>query len=126
MSLFAKSKDDVTPINWGNGTSHRLLVEADNMGFALAHTVVSAGTQSQLEYRSNLEACYCIAGSGSVEDTEGNVIKLRPGVLYALNNHDPHILSASDFEDMELISVFNPPIRGDERHELSEDGFSSY
>jgi L-ectoine synthase len=126
MTVFAKSKEDVTPVDWGNGTSYRLVVEADNMGFALAHTVVIAGTQSQLAYRRNLEACYCISGSGSVEDTDGNVIKLRPGVLYALNNHDPHILRASEFENLELISVFNPPIRGDERHELSDDGFSSY
>ncbi|MFK3672341.1 ectoine synthase [Leifsonia aquatica] len=124
--MFAKSKDDVAPVHWGNGTSHRLLVESDNMGFALAHTVVHAGTESKLEYRRTLEACYCIGGSGSVEDTNGNLIELRPGVLYALNDNDPHYLRASADEDLELISVFNPPIRGDEKHTLSDAGFSSY
>lgn len=124
--MFVKSKDEIAPVDWGNGTSHRLLVEADNMGFALAHTVVHAGTESKLEYRRNLEACYCISGSGVVEDTDGNVVKLKPGVLYALNNHDRHYLRAAPDEDLELISVFNPPIRGDEQHRLSDDGFSSY
>ncbi len=124
--MFAKAKDEIAPVEWGNGTSHRLLVESDNMGFALAHTVVHAGTESKLEYRRNLEACYCIKGSGSVEDTDGNIASLKPGILYALNNHDRHYLRASADEDLELVSVFNPPIRGDEHHRLSEDGFSSY
>jgi L-ectoine synthase len=124
--MFAKWKDEIAPVDWGNGTSHRLLVEADNMGFALAHTVVRAGTESKLEYRRNLEACYCIGGSGIVEDTDGNVVNLKPGVLYALNNNDRHFLRADPDEDLELISVFNPPIRGDEQHRLSSDGFSSY
>ncbi|MFY1673573.1 ectoine synthase [Plantactinospora sp. WMMB334] len=124
--MFARSREEVASVEWGNGTSHRLLVEEDNMGFALAHTLVRAGTESRLEYRRNLEACYCIKGSGTVEDTEGNVVELRPGVLYALNNHDRHYLRASDDEDLELISVFNPPIRGDEKHILSDAGFSSY
>lgn len=124
--MFARSRDEIAPVEWGNGLSYRLLVAADNMGFALAHTLVRAGTESRLEYRRNLEACYCIKGSGTVEDTEGNVVKLRPGVLYALNKHDPHYLRASDDEDLELISVFNPPIRGDEKHVLTDTGFSSY
>ncbi|BBZ06956.1 L-ectoine synthase [Mycolicibacterium doricum] len=124
--MFARSKDDVTPVEWGSGTSHRLLVDSDNMGFALAHTLVRAGTESKLEYRRHLEACYCIKGSGSVADLEGNIIKLRPGVLYALDQHDRHYLRACEHEDMELISVFTPPIRGDEQHILSDASFSSY
>jgi L-ectoine synthase len=81
--MFTRSKAEVDPVEWGNGTSHRLLVEADNMGFAIAHTVVRAGTESKLEYRQNLEACYCISGSGNVEDTNGNRFDIAPGVLYA-------------------------------------------
>jgi L-ectoine synthase len=124
--LFARSKEDIVPVEWGNGTSHRLLVEADRMGFALAHTLVRAGTESKLQYRRHREACYCISGSGTVEDTAGNVIKLRPGTLYALNNHERHYLRASDHEDLELVSVFCPPITGHEKHVLSDSGFSSY
>lgn len=124
--MFAKAKTEVPAVEWGNGTSHRLLVEKDNMGFALAHTLVRAGTESKLEYRNNLEACYCISGSGSVEDTEGNMVRVYPGVVYALNNNDAHYLRADQSGDMELISIFNPPIRGDERHSIDPDGFSSY
>ena len=48
------------------------------------------------------------------------------GTVYVLDNHDPHYLRASEHEDMELLSIFNPPITGNEKHRLSPDGFSSY
>ena len=124
--MFTKSKNDIVPVEWGNGTSHRLLVETDNMGFAVAHTVVRAGTESKLQYRKNLEACYCISGFGSIEDTEGNRFEIEPGVIYVLNGHEPHYLRASEGEDLELVSIFNPPIRGDEKHTLNASGFSTY
>lgn len=124
--MFTRSRNEVPAVEWGNGTSHRLLVETDKMGFALAHTVVRAGTESKLEYQKNLEACYCIGGSGNVEDTEGNLFEVTPGVVYVLNGNEPHYLRASSHEDLELISVFNPPIRGDEKHKLSASGFSTY
>lgn len=124
--MFTRSKDEVSAVEWGNGTSHRLLVEADNMGFAVAHTRVWAGTESKLEYRRNLEACYCIRGKGNIEDTGGNVFWITPGVIYVLDSNDAHYLRASDDEDLELVSIFNPPIRGDEKHVLSANGFSTY
>ena len=124
--MFTRSKDEVTAVEWGNGTSHRLLVEKDNMGFAVAHTVVRAGTESKLEYRKNLEACYFIRGSGNVEDSEGNFFEVIPGVIYVLDGNEPHYLRASDHEDLELVSIFNPPIHGDEKHVLSASGFSTY
>lgn len=124
--MFTRSMAEVDPVEWGNGTSHRILVENDNMGFAVARTIVRAGTESKLEYRSNFEACYCVSGSGNVEDTQGNRFEVMPGVIYALDGNDPHYLRASEHEDMELISIFNPPIRGDEKHTLNASGFSSY
>ena len=125
-TVFVRRRADVDAVDWGNGTSHRLLVAADKMGFALAHTVVRAGTESKMEYRRNLEACYCIRGFGTIQDVHGTVTALEPGVLYALNEHDRHYLRAAPEQDLELISVFTPAIRGDERHVLSADGFSSY
>ncbi len=122
-----RSHENTLSVDWGNGSSQRLLVEEDNLGFTVAHTVVRAGTVSKLQYRNHLEACYCIRGSGAVESMDGSVrIDLFPGVLYALDKHDPHLLIASDHEGLELISVFNPPLRGDERHSLDESEFSSY
>ncbi|WP_072439737.1 MULTISPECIES: ectoine synthase [Burkholderia] len=63
--------------------------------------MVPAGTESLLQYRNHLEACYCIAGHGEVEDVDGNVYPIRPGDMYALDNS---------------------PLRGTERHTL--DGAS--
>jgi L-ectoine synthase len=125
--MIVRSKDEVRVVNWGNGTSHRFLLEADGMGFTLCHTVVAAGTKSMLQYSKHLEACYCIGGRGQVVNADGDVAyELRPGVMYALDAHDPHCLIAADDTDLELISVFNPPLRGDERHRLSPDAFSAY
>lgn len=124
--MFTRSKFDVQPVEWGNGKSYRLLTASDNIGFTIAHTIVRAGTESKLEYRNNLEACYCINGSGAVGDVHGNWHAITPGVVYALNEHDRHYLRASPNEDLELVSIFTPPLRGDEKHSLTHDGFSSY
>lgn len=125
--MFIRSIDDVPKIEWGQGTSQRILTKKDGMGFAVAHTVVRKGTVAKLQYRNHLEACYCIGGSGAVYNEDKSVkYDITPGVIYVLNEHDAHYLTASDHEDMILVSIFNPPINGDEAHELSEDGFSSY
>src|SRR5438445_13767182 len=58
-------------VDWGNGTSHRLLTQQDGMGFTVCHTVVRAGSESRLHYRRHFEACYCIAGAGEIEDMYG-------------------------------------------------------
>ena len=123
--MFTRTREQSETVDWGSGTSDRLLVADDNMGFAVAHTVVKAGTSSKLQYTNHLEACYCIAGSGSVVEEDGTVHEITPGVIYVLPNHEPHDLRGGT-EDMHLISVFNPAITGDEKHTLSEDGYSSY
>lgn len=124
--MFTRSRDDVPAVEWGGGTSERLLTAKDNMGFAVAHTVVRAGSESRLQYHNHLESCYCIAGSGEVEDTNGTVYPITPGTIYVLDEHDPHSLRGGKDEDLILVSVFNPAITGEEKHTLSEDGFSSY
>lgn len=125
--MIIRSRDEVKAVNWGNGTSHRFLLEPDRMGFSVCHTVVWAGTRSKLEYRRHREACYCIAGGGVVTNADGSVrYKIVPGVLYALDEHDAHILVADPDTDLELISIFSPPLHGDERHNLDRDGFSQY
>jgi L-ectoine synthase len=128
--MFVRNLEEIEKTNkyveWGNGTSHRLLTASDGMGFAVCHTVVRAGTVSRLQYRSHLEACYCIEGEGEVEDMQGNVYRLRPGSIYVLNEHDEHYLRADPTKDMVLVSVFNPPLAGHERHNLGTDNGSSY
>ncbi|ALG12573.1 ectoine synthase [Kibdelosporangium phytohabitans] len=124
--MIIRSIDDVKTVEWGNGLSRRFLLEADGMGYTLTDTLVRAGTKSHLEYRNHLEACYCIAGSGEVIDTEGNSHPITPGVMYALDKHDPHWLVASPHEDLRLVCMFTPALRGDEAHNLDTDEFSEY
>ncbi|MDY6056089.1 ectoine synthase [Micrococcus sp.] len=123
--MFTRSRADVEKVQWGGGTSERLVTADDGMGFALAHTVVAAGSSSRLQYRSHQEACYCIRGNGSVVEPDGTVHEISPGTVYVLPAHEKHELRGGT-EDMHLVSVFNPPLTGDEVHELSEDGYSSY
>lgn len=111
-------------VNWGNGQSRRFLLERDGMGFAFTETLILAGTNISIQYRNHVEACYCIEGSGEIEDEHGNKHPIERGTLYALDKHDPHRLRA--WTDMRLISVFNPPIRGDEKHNLAGSDTSSY
>ncbi|NDZ81021.1 L-ectoine synthase [Streptomyces sp. SID10853] len=124
--MIVRSLDDVAPVEWGNGLSYRILTKSDGMGFAVADTLVRKGTSSALQYRNHLEACYCIGGSGEVVEQDGTRHKIVEGTIYALDQHDPHYLVASADEDFHLVSIFNPPINGDEKHTLSPDGFSQY
>ncbi|MFJ8623338.1 ectoine synthase [Kitasatospora sp. NPDC093550] len=117
---------DVKTVQWGNGLSRRFLLESDGLGYSLTDTVVNAGTKSRLEYRNHLEACYCIAGSGEVIDMDGNSHPITPGRMYALDQHDAHYLVASPHEDLRLVCVFSPALRGDEVHQLDAHSSSAY
>jgi len=102
-----------------NWVSRRLLARADNMGFSLHDTIIFAKTETMIWYKNHLEAVYCIEGEGEIETAkDGTVYPIKPGTMYALNDHDKHFLRA--FKDMRLVCVFNPPLKGDEVH--LEDG----
>lgn len=124
--MLVRSLDEIPAVEWGNGTSHRLLTDTDGMGFTVCETLVRKGSTSALQYRRHLEACYCIEGSGEVVTADGERYKITQGTLYALDKHDAHYLIASDSEDLRLVSVFSPALRGDEKHVLTTDGFSQY
>ncbi|GAA1917043.1 ectoine synthase [Streptomyces sodiiphilus] len=124
--MIVRNKSEMTGVSWGNGESYRFLVENDRMGFTVAHTTVKAGSKSPLHYRRHLEACYCIAGRGQVITEDGTAHDIEPGVMYALDQHDRHFLIAGPDRDLELVSVFSPSLRGDERHSFDTDEFSHY
>lgn len=97
--------------------SRRMLLSSDKMGFSMSDTVVKAGTEQRLQYKHHFEANYCIAGEGEVVDVKsGKTYPIVPGTLYALDQHDEHILRAIS-GDLRLVCVFNPPLTGQERHQ---------
>lgn len=128
--MIVRSHSDVIgtdfDVEWGNGRSLRLLTVEDGLEFTVCHTMVRKGTASRLEYRSHEEACYCLSGSGRIENSKGISRRLEPGTIYALNKGEHHFLSADPQEDLVLISVFSPPLKGTEQHKLSEFEASSY
>ncbi len=124
--MIVRRLPDVKTVDWGNGLSRRFLVEADGMGYTLTDTIVSAGSRSSLAYEHHLEACYCIAGRGEVVDARGRSHPIEPGTMYALDKNDPHELVAAPGEDLRLVCVFSPALKGDERHNLTASGFSRY
>jgi len=109
------SQREVRPDS-GNWTSHRLLLRDDDMGFSLHDTTIHAGTETYIWYRNHLEAVYCVAGEGEIEDLEsGETHQIRDGTLYALNGHERHYLRAR--KAMRMICVFNPALTGGEVHD---------
>jgi L-ectoine synthase len=124
--VLVRTLEEVTTVEWGNGLSRRFLLEADGLGYTMTDTIVRAGTASPLHYPHHMEACYCIEGTGWVRDTAGRHHRLEPGTLYALDEHDAHVLGADPDGDMRLVCVFAPALRGDERHQLDRDGHSVY
>lgn len=104
---------EVSTSNW---ISRRLLLQRDGMGFSLHETVIYANTETPMQYLNHLEAVYCIEGEGEVETIEDNkVYPIKPGTIYALDQHDRHILRAKT--QMRMVCVFNPPCIGNEVHD---------
>jgi L-ectoine synthase len=100
----------------GNWVSRRFLLRSDGMGFSFHETTIFAGTETYIWYKNHLEAVYCVAGEGEIEDLgTGEIHQIRDGTMYALNEHEKHFLRAR--KDMRLICVFNPPITGREVHD---------
>ncbi|MDD5723967.1 MAG: ectoine synthase [Syntrophales bacterium] len=98
-----------------NWVSARLLLKGDNMGFSFNETTIFANTETLIWYKNHLEAVYCIEGEGEVETIDdGKKYPIRPGTMYALNDHDKHYLRA--FSQLRLVCVFNPPLAGREVH----------
>lgn len=99
--------------------SRRFLLAGDDMGFSLHDTVLYAGTTTEMHYQNHLEAVYCIEGEAEVTDLDGGGVthKIGPGVMYALDQHDRHILRA--ISDFRCVCVFTPPLTGGEVHDES-------
>ncbi len=99
--------------------SRRFILASDEMGFSFHDTVLFAGTTTNMWYANHLESVYCIEGEGELTDHEtGEVYKVEPGTLYALDGNEKHSLQA--ISDLRMMCVFRPALTGQEVHD--EDG----
>ena len=96
--------------------SARLLLKSDGMGFSFHVTRMYAGEELKMHYRNHLEAVLVLKGSGTIEDlATGETHDLAPGVMYALNANDRHVVRPAT--DLLTVCVFNPPVTGREVHD---------
>ncbi|PZU11239.1 MAG: L-ectoine synthase [Sphingobium sp.] len=108
-----KSDRNVKSEGW---ESARLLLKDDNMGFSFHVTTMYAGAELRMHYKNHLEAVLVLKGTGTIEDLGTGVThRLAPGVIYALNAHDEHIVRPET--DIMCACAFNPPVTGTEVHD---------
>ena len=82
-------------------------------------TVVPKGGPHHWHYQNLIETAYCIRGKGELVNlTTGIRHLITPDVVYVLDQHDDHTFEA--LEDSVLISIFNPPLKGNEKHDANE------
>lgn len=113
VSEIEGTANEVATENWA---SRRVLLKKDGMGFSLHETIIFPGTETLIWYRNHLEAVFCVEGEGEIELVPSGVIhQLEPGVIYALDQHDKHMLRARS--RMRMVCVFNPPLTGKEVHD---------
>lgn len=113
LDRIAGTPQEVVTPNW---TSRRLLLRRDGMGFSMHETFIEAGTETFIWYKHHLEAVLCIEGEGEIEEVPGGKVhRIEPGMLYALDRHDRHLLRGKT--RMRMICVFNPPLTGREVHD---------
>ena len=104
---------DVKSKGW---ESARLLLKQDGMGFSFHVTKLYAGSELEMHYQNHLEAVLVLKGTGTIEDLgTGKTHQLRPGVMYALDSHDRHVVRPET--DILTACVFNPPVTGREVHD---------
>ncbi|MDF1585278.1 ectoine synthase [Geminicoccaceae bacterium 1502E] len=108
-----KSRRHVVSKGW---ESTRLLLKDDRMGYSFHITKIHAGAELPMHYKNHLECVYCMSGQGSIEDlATGEIHEIRPGVMYALDKNDRHVLRGTT--EMMMACVFNPPLNGLEVHD---------
>lgn len=113
---FNELKNSERAVSDKEWTSVRMLLANDNMGFSFHITILNAGSEHTFHYKNHFESVYCMSGKGWIKDlATGEVHDIKPGVMYALDQHDHHTLKAD--EDLVMACCFNPPVTGKEVHQ---------
>lgn len=94
----------------------RMLTKADGLGFGFSDVHLAAGTEAVLWYKHHWQANHILSGMGEVTDLgTGQTWKLAPSMAYNVGPVDRHRVRAHT--DMHLVSIFCPPLVGDEQHD---------
>ncbi|MFE8070496.1 ectoine synthase [Marinobacteraceae bacterium S3BR75-40.1] len=97
--------------------SRRLILAEDGMHYSVHDTEIPPNTSLDMWYKHHFETVLITDGEGEIEDLATRKRHtLKPGVLYALNEHDQHILHASK-KGLRMICVFYPALVGPETHQ---------
>ena len=86
------------------------------MGYSYNENRVKKGTDVVVWLKHHWEANHIISGTGEVSDlATGQTWKLAPSMGYNVGPKDRHRLRAHT--DIHLLSVFCPPLVGNEQHD---------
>lgn len=123
--MFVRTQDEVRAMGnekvLGNGKiiSLRMLTAADRLGFSLSDVRIKANTVLDLWYKYHWEANQVLHGCLQVTDLNLNdKHTLKAGDVYCVGPSDKHRLSTQT--GVHLLSIFNPPLSGQETHD--QDG----
>ncbi|SFD88613.1 ectoine synthase [Roseivivax sediminis] len=116
--MIVRDKQDAekTAVDEDKFVSKRYTLRKDGMGHSVHETYIKPGEELHMWYKNHRETVICTEGSGQIQDlTEGGTWDLEPGVLYALDKHQKHILSSE--KGMTVLCVFTPALVGPEDHD---------
>ena len=100
----------------GEARTIRMLTRDDQVGFSLSDVRLAAGARASLWYKHHWEANLVIGGRGRVTEVgSGRAWPLAFGTMYLVGPRDRHVLEAE--QDLHVLSVFCPPLAGDEEHD---------
>lgn len=109
-------RDEGREVKSRGWVSRRYLLKKDGMGFSFHETIIEKGAKLEMQYTNHLEAVFCVKGRGTITDLKtNNKMIIESGTMYALNEHDKHVLEG--IGEMRMICVFNPPVSGQEVHD---------
>jgi len=109
---------DIKGVKFNGGKSYRTVLKKDDLGFSMMETRIKKGGPYKWHYKNHKEACMCISGYGVLHDLlNDKKNKIEKGITYIVDKHQPHTFTA--LTDVILVSVFNPPLKGNETHDIN-------
>ncbi|MBT6512199.1 MAG: cupin domain-containing protein [Rhodospirillaceae bacterium] len=117
-TMFVRQPGDIEEkmLSTGFSSVRRPLLSADGTGLSLSDLLTTPGEKIDLWYRNHCEANYLVEGSAEVWDKATDERHaLTPGDMFVIGPRDKHRVSNTN--GVRFLSIFNPPIKGDERYD---------